>query len=205
MNISQGYLHPCFYTPFTDYTYCLVILLLKKTKERDAMPRLDTTILQGRRTFVQMSFLSSLLMITSQGKLFASVTPLQTLAIVQKDLFPHTFIEQSNAYKYMSLVFTHSRVSAEDKQFIRNGTKWLNEEAVYLYDEVYPRLSEIQREAVLQSIAKESWGESWIASVLRYILEACLGDPLYGINKEEFGWKWLSHESGLPRPKELYL
>jgi hypothetical protein len=144
-------------------------------------------------------------MVMSHNKLFAAVTPLQTLAIAQEDLFPQEMITKANAYSYISFIFKHSRVSAADKQFLRNGTKWLNEEAVNTYKDVYTTLSPRQRENILQKIAKESWGESWIKMLLSYIMEATLGDPIYGINTNEFAWKWLEHSSGLPRPKELYI
>ena len=161
--------------------------------------------LDSRRTFIKTSFLSTLVMVMFQDKLYASVTPFQTLAVVQEDLFPQEMISSSNAYAYIGLIFKHSRVSADDKQYLRNGTKWLNEEAVNTYKKVYTQLSPKERQNILQNISKESWGESWIKIVLSYILEATLGDPLYGINKKESGWKWLNHESGLPRPKEMYL
>ena len=161
--------------------------------------------MQSRRTFLQSTFLSTLVMVMSQNKLFAAVTPLQTLAIVQEDLFPQEMITRANAFSYISVIFKHSRVSAEDKQYLRNGTKWLNEQAVATYEKVYTQLSPKERQKILQTIAKESWGESWIKIVLSYIMEAVLGDPIYGINTDELGWKWLGHESGLPRPKEMYL
>ena len=162
-------------------------------------------LLDSRRTFLKTSFLSTLVMIMSEDKLYSSVTPLQTLAIVQEDLFPQEMITSSNAYAYISIIFKHSRVSADDKQYLRNGTKWLNEQAVSTYKKVYTHLSPQERQNILHTIAKESWGESFIKIVLSYIMEATLGDPIYGINKKESGWKWLSHESGLPRPKEMYL
>lgn len=162
-------------------------------------------LLESRRTFFKTTFLSSLVIVMSQNKLFASVTPMQTLATLQEDLFPKEMITSSNSYAYISIIFKHSRVNAQDKQFLRNGTKWLNEEAVKMHKEVYTKLSPTQRQNVLHQIAEESWGESWIKTVLSYILEATLGDPLYGINKNESGWKWLNHTSGLPRPKEKYL
>ena len=161
--------------------------------------------MQSRRTFLKTSFLSTLVMVISRNELFATVTPLQTLAVVQEDLFPRQMIKQSNAFSYVSVIFKHSRVSAEDKQFLRNGTKWLNEEAVNTYKKVYTKLSSKERQNILEIIAKESWGESWIKTVLGYIMEATLGDPIYGVNTNESGWKWLNHESGLPRPKEMYL
>lgn len=160
---------------------------------------------RSRRSFFHTTFLSGLVMVMSNNELFASVTPLQTLAIVQEDLFPKEIITSSNSYAYISIIFKHSRVSADNKQFLRNGTKWLNEEAVKQYKNVYTKLSSKERHNILQIIAEESWGESWIKTVLSYILEASLGDPIYGINKNESGWKWLEHASGLPRPKVMYL
>ena len=162
-------------------------------------------MLESRRNFFKTTFLSSVVMVMSHNKLFAAVTPLQTLSIVQEDLFPQEMISDANAYAYTSIVFKHSRISAADKQFLRNGTKWLNEEAVTMYDKVYVKLSSNERQKVLHKIATQEWGESWIKTVLKYIMEATLGDPIYGINKNEFGWKWLNHSSGLPRPKEMYL
>ena len=158
-----------------------------------------------RRTFLQTTFLSTLVMVMSQQKLFAAVTPLQTLAVLQEDIFPQEYLKKSNAFNYINLVFSHSRIRVEEKQFLRNGTKWLNEEAVDLYGEVYTKLSAKKRQEVLEKIAKTSWGRSWLTTVLSYIVEAVLGDPIYGINKKEFGWKWLGHTSGYPRPKEAYL
>ena len=161
--------------------------------------------IKSRRTFFQTTFLSSLVMVMSNNTLFASVTPLQTLAVVQEDLFPIEMITQANAYAYISLIFKHSRVSAQDKQFLRNGSKWLNEEAVAKYNKVYTKLSSKERQETLEIISNQSWGESWIKTVLSYIMEAVLGDPLYGVNKNESGWKWLGHSTGLPRPKEMFL
>lgn len=161
--------------------------------------------LESRRLFFKTSFLSSFVMVMSQKDLFAAVTPLQTLAFLQEDVFPQEMIHSSNAFSYISIIFKHSRVSAADKLYLRNGTKWLNEEAVSNYGKVYTKLSSEKRQIILEKIAKEDWGESWIKIVLGYILEATLGDPIYGINKKESGWKWLGHESGLPRPKEMFL
>jgi hypothetical protein len=41
--------------------------------------------------------------------------------------------------------------------------------------------------------------------MMRYIFEAMLGDPIYGANKHEAGWKWLAFEGGKPRAKRMYL
>ena len=161
--------------------------------------------MKSRRTFFKTAILSTSILVVSGKEVFASVTPLQTLEVVQIDLFPQSMIENANAFAYLSLILNHAHVSDEDKQFLRNGTRWLNEEAVKNYKEVYTKLNKDQRQNILKIIARESWGKSWMKKVLTYIMEATLGDPVYGINKNETGWKWLEHESGLPRPKKALL
>lgn len=162
-------------------------------------------ILNSRRKFLKTAFLSSVVLVISSGKLFGAVTPLKILLVVQEDLFPLSKTIESNSYAYLSMVLRHSRISDEDKQFLRNGVRWLNEEAVSKYKKIYTELSDEKRQDILKIISKERWGENWIDTVLTYIMESMLGDPIYGINKNGAGWKWLKHESGLPRPKKALL
>ncbi|MDF1874841.1 gluconate 2-dehydrogenase subunit 3 family protein [Sulfurimonas sp. SAG-AH-194-I05] len=156
----------------------------------------------NKRTFLKTALFTTAFSLVSKGDVFASVTPLETLEVLQEDLFPHA---DNNASAYFSLILKHTKVSDASKKFLRNGAKWLNEEAINTYDAIYTKLSSQKRQKILQIIAKESWGESWLQTVLKYILEATLGDPIYGINKKESGWKWLAHESGQPRPTKVFL
>jgi len=162
-------------------------------------------LLKSRRTFLKTTFLSSAVIVMSGGKLFGATSSLQTLSIVQNDLFPHAKLLGANASAYISVIFHHSLVSDSDKQYLRNGVQWLNEEAVKEYKKQYTQLRPQERQNILKIISKHRWGENWIETVMTYIVEAMLGDPIYGINKNEAGWKWLNHESGLPRPKEALL
>jgi len=165
--------------------------------------------LNSRRTFIKAGFTGSVVLLTVNSEVFGGVTIFGTVSILQEDLFPQTTKvptnKQINAKAYLSLILNHSRVSRSDKKFIRDGVKWLNEESVSKHKKVYAKLSQSQREDILKDISLTSWGESFIDTMLRYIFEAMLGDPIYGINKDESGWKWLNHKTGLPRPKEAYL
>lgn len=40
----------------------------------------------------------------------------------------------------------------------------------------------------------------WISWNLNLILESLSLDPIYGVNSNESGWKWLEHQPGYPRP-----
>ena len=43
-------------------------------------------------------------------------------------------------------------------------------------------------------------GENWVSTLLFYICEALLTDPIYGGNPNGIGWAWLAHQPGFPRP-----
>jgi gluconate 2-dehydrogenase gamma chain len=161
--------------------------------------------LNSRRSFLQTSFLSTVLLISSSQTLFGATTPMQTINLVQKDLFAFADKRGVNVAGYIHLILKHSRVSKEDKEFIINGVKWLNEESVEVYKKIYTRLTQSQRQKLLKRIAKTSWGESWIDTILTYIMEAMMSDPIYGVNKNEVGQKWVNHIEGYPRPKEPLL
>lgn len=161
--------------------------------------------LNSKRLFFKNSLLGTTVLIVSGCDLFASVTPLETIIAVQKDLFPFANRLNSNASAYLSVILNHPRISEIQKATIIDGAKLLNEVSAKEHKQLYIKLSSAQRERVLKKISTEEWGESWIETILSYTMEAVLGDPIYGVNKNEAGWKWLNHTSGLPRPKIAYL
>ena len=162
-------------------------------------------LLNSRRIFLKKSFLTTAVLVMSGSEVFGAVSPLQTMAVVQEDLFPlsQNFGVKSSAY--ISLILNHSRVSDDEKAFLRNGVQWLNEEAILHYKQTYTKLSSTQRQKILQTISKERWGENWIHTILVYIMEATFSDKVYGVNKNESGQKWLQFTPGMPRPKEPLL
>lgn len=161
--------------------------------------------LNTKRLFFKNSLLGATALIISGCDLFASVTPLETIIAVQKDLFPFANRLNSNASAYLWVILNHPRISESQKATIIDGAKLLNEASVKEHKQLYSKLSSTQRERVLKKISTEKWGKSWIETILGYTMEAVLGDPIYGVNKGEAGWKWLNHTSGLPRPKIAYL
>ena len=166
-------------------------------------------MINTRRKFLLAGFAGSVVLLSFNSQIFGGVKVIDTLSLVQDDLFPQTTNvptkKQINAKSYLALILNHPRVTQTDKDFLRNGVKWLNEEANSLYSKIYTKLNTDERQEVLKSIAKESWGRSFIADNLKYVFEALLGDPIYGVNKNESGWRWLNHKAGLPRPKVAYL
>ncbi|MCW8955062.1 MAG: gluconate 2-dehydrogenase subunit 3 family protein [Sulfurimonas sp.] len=166
-------------------------------------------IFKQRRNFLKNSFLSSVVLLTYSGELFGAVTTMETMSVVHKDLFGEVAdvptAESINANSYLYKILKHSKITSQNKAFIKDGIKWLNEEAVSKYKKTYTKLSDKQRQKVLQEIADTIWGDSWLENILTYFLEAMLGDPLYGGNKAMSGWKWLNYKPGLPRPTKAFL
>ena len=157
--------------------------------------------MKNRRNFLLAGVLTSaVLWFSSREESLEVADVLETIKQMQNDLFP-----QAKPDKYMLLVFAHSRIDDEEKEYLRNGAKWLNEEAMTMYKKNYTSLEHQERQRVLISFSSHDWGESYIHKILSYTMEEYLGDPIYGGNKNEAGWKFLSHIGGEPRPKEPYL
>jgi len=161
-------------------------------------------MMMNRRKFLHIGFLGSLIFLTHGSDLFSVTTPKQTLALLQEDLFGYTKELNVDTHKYMNIVLHHSKISNSDKEFIKNGIKWLNEESYTMFQSTYTKLSSLQRQEVLKTISHTSWGERFIYDNLAYIMEAVFSDPIYGVSYNK-GSQWLDFQSGLPRPTKAFL
>jgi len=159
----------------------------------------------SRRNFLKAGFLSSAVFLMDGSNLFAITTPIDTIKVLHVDLFPKAKQLGVITAPYMHTVFRHPRISAQDKEFIKNGVKWLNEEAIKMFHFSYTKLSPSKRQEVLKAISQTKWGDSFIYNIMSYMFEAMLGDPIYGGNNKEAGWNWLAFEGGRPRPKKAFL
>ncbi|MCX6075757.1 MAG: gluconate 2-dehydrogenase subunit 3 family protein [Campylobacterales bacterium] len=162
-------------------------------------------ILNSRRIFLKTALFGGAVLVMYGATVFGAVSPMQTMALVQEDLFPHAKSLGIKTEAYLTLILSHSKVTPKEKDFLRNGVQWLNEEAVKMYKKMYSNLSESERQAVLKSIAKYKWGEKWINKMLTYIMEATFSDEIYGVCKNSARAAWLKFETGYPHPKEAYL
>lgn len=159
----------------------------------------------GRREFVIAGFLTAGVAIYSANKLFTRVSPHETLSLLQYDLFPKAKELGVDLPKYLTIILHHSRITGDEKEYIRNGIGWINETSQERYNKLYTELSEQQRQELLSHISTLEWGESYMQTILSYILEAIFSDPVYGVNPARGGQKWVAFENGLPYPKEAYL
>ncbi len=130
--------------------------------------------------------------------------PWLTIDVVHNHLFPSETdspgAKEINALAYLRNVIGNPMIDQEEKEFIVNGVKWLNDLSLEQHKAVFAQLSYSQRTDILHQITKSKSGRRWVSKLLSYIFEALLSDPVYGGNPDGIGWKWLNHHPGFPRP-----
>ncbi len=130
--------------------------------------------------------------------------PWATIDVVQNHLFPTEVdspgANEINAIGYLRNIIASHLIDQDEKEFIINGVKWLNDLSLVKHEAFFTQLSYSQRTDMLHQITKSKAGRRWISKLLSYIFEALLGDPVYGGNPGGIGWKWLNHHPGFPRP-----
>jgi gluconate 2-dehydrogenase gamma chain len=133
-----------------------------------------------------------------------SDTQQAVLAAVQQHLFPSEpgipGASEINALAYLNNVLADPEMAEGEKAFVRNGVGWLEELVKDELGKSFTDLDATQREQMLRRIEQSRAGENWLATLLLYIFEALLSDPVYGGNPNGIGWRWLEHQPGYPRP-----
>lgn len=124
---------------------------------------------------------------------------------VQDHLFPSEpaaapGAREINALAYLEWVVADDNLDPDHRAFVLRGAEWVEEHALALEQASFGELNEAGRERVLRQVAATDGGENWLSTVLMYLFEALLTDPVYGGNPDGIGWKWLGHTPGFPRP-----
>lgn len=130
--------------------------------------------------------------------------PWELIAAVQDILFPSEAevpgAHEIQALAYLRGVLAEPRHDREETRLILKGADWLDDLSRQRQHTSFLKLSGDRRDTLLQQIAASSQGEHWLATLLFYICEALLTDPVYGGNPDGIGWTWLGHTPGFPRP-----
>jgi gluconate 2-dehydrogenase gamma chain len=135
-------------------------------------------------------------------------TPWPTLAAVLPHLLPSEpgapGATEINALGYLQSALGRDEAEArEDRAFIAAGASFFRKRVAADHGgRLFGELDENEREAALRKMAGSSDGANWISMLMYYLLEALLGDPVYGGNVDELGWQWLGYTAGFPRPPE---
>lgn len=129
---------------------------------------------------------------------------LTTLTQLQNHLFPADATSPGakdiNALPYLLSALQQPAVQADEKEFIRKGVEWLDDLSKTTFNKKFIALNTDKREQIVKTTANSDAGENWLSTILLYIFEALLADPVYGGNPDGIGWKWLQHQPGFPRP-----
>jgi len=127
-----------------------------------------------------------------------------TIAAVQNHLFPSEpdapGALELNTTTYLHDYLAHPMTDPVDAVFIRQGVIELEKLAKSETGKQFIDLSNEQREKILRQYEQQRDGRRWLTTILNYLLEALLTDPVYGGNPDGIGWKWLEHRAGQPRP-----
>ena len=166
--------------------------------------------LWSRRSFLLRLAGGSVLALFGRANLAAETQPLdevrrwKLLDAVQQHLFPSEpdipGAREINALAYLRFVVVDPKVDAEDRQFVLEGAGWLEELARDEAGQSFLDQNQDQREQLLRRIAATPAGENWLSTLILYLMEALLTDPVYGGNPDGIGWRWLQHIPGYPRP-----
>lgn len=131
--------------------------------------------------------------------------PWLTLASVQQHLFPaddsSPGAEDIMAIRFLQNILEAPDTDSEHKKFILNGVDWLNQLSVKQYQTTFLQLEDTAKETLLRRVETSKAGSRWLSSMLTYLIEALLSDPVYGGNKDAIGWNWLQHIPGFPTPQ----
>lgn len=132
--------------------------------------------------------------------------PWEILAAVQNRLFPSEphapGAREIQALNYLRFIVDDEKTDGEERDFILKGTQWLEAMSIDMHRQPFSVLSDEQQEELLKRITRSDAGENWLSTLLLYIFEALLSDPVYGGNPNGIGWKWLQHQPGFPRPTQ---
>ena len=135
-----------------------------------------------------------------------SAEQFKVLQAVQLVLFPRDengpSALQVSADKWIVYVLNDSREGQQEKDFILEHLEGLGALSQEIHKTSYDLLSIDRQEDVLELFFEERTPRRWGSRMLTLIFEALLLDPLYGVNPNNIGWKWLNHNPGTPRPNK---
>ena len=133
----------------------------------------------------------------------------KTIISVQDHLFPSESLngklltpgaKDVNSQAYLYAVLSDAGRDEADRQLVKDGLKQLQDICWKENKKLFTDLAQEKREEALRIFEKTPDGTAWLMTILGYVFEALLIDPVYGGNPGGIGWQWLEHRAGLPRP-----
>ncbi len=126
------------------------------------------------------------------------------IAAVQNHIFPSEDqapgAVEIQALRYLHNYLANPATNPEDVKFIHSGSRQLQQFDEKNHSIPFTQLSIDEREKLLREFETRPEDRRWLITILTYVLESLLTDPVYGGNPDGIGWQWLEHRAGEPRP-----
>jgi hypothetical protein len=169
------------------------------------------TLNLNRRTFIKSvgaTFVLSQFPVWIACQKKTSVLSTQQAQILQKILtilFPADSlinIDKINVIGLIESYLSDKRIDPENQNNVIKGIKWTDETSEETFQKKFLSLTGKEQYKIFTIIKNKSWGEYWLSILLTLTFEALLLDPIYNININQTGWKWLNHTPGEPQPNK---
>lgn len=176
--------------------------------------------MKSRRTFIQQLVAAGII-ITVPNAFSSCSTPTTDLATIKQNsisqnqlaIAHYIFLQLFNIDKNINAntlntlvhfirILEDKNYSQEDKTYLKQGLIWTEETAQELFKKDFSTLASEEKKVLFDTIIKEKWGKSWLSYMLDCTFESLLLDPIYQVNSNQIGWKWLNHRAGTPRPNQ---
>jgi len=135
---------------------------------------------------------------------WAAQAPWTTLRAVLAHLLPHSDdapgADDIHAIGYLHDTLENPAADADAKARVVEGAARIEALAQAQQQQPFAALGAEPREALLREFEGQRGGSAWLSSLLTFLMEALLADPVYGGNTDQAGWRWLGHQPGFPRP-----
>ena len=126
------------------------------------------------------------------------------IAAVQQHMFPEgSSIPSATAFhatQFTAETIMHPTYDKDIRKFVIEGAEELQSREKQQFLHYDPR----QKEKALRAYEETGYGSGWLDRMMLLSLEGLLGDPIYGGNSKELGWKTLQTRGGDPRPTSRY-
>jgi len=128
-----------------------------------------------------------------------------TIAAVQEHMFPEgSTLPSAKSMSVLQFLFdtvNHPSYDKDIRAFLLEGAK----ELISREKGTFVSMNSTEREKVLRAYEETSYGSNWLSRIMTLTMEGIFGDPVYGSNVKEAGWKALHAYGGMPRPKTRYV
>lgn len=153
-----------------------------------------------RRTFLLLSLITFITRSFAKGN---NLNELKVVRSVLNHLFPSTGkftgSDKFNGFDFLIFISKHHTFDKSDFEFILEGAKDL-----YERNNNFINLTTDKKEKLLRSFEQTQFGQNWLSTLIYYGIEAMIGDPIYGGNKNMTGWNNFNHTVPVPTAKKPF-